>query len=275
MKNLKEMQVLQKDFIAGLKNLAEKYVSGLDKKNIQTVLLSGSVARGDYYPGKLGGYVDLIVMTKGQGFDADAVLGKDVEPVIPYHCVETEIQGTRIGFAIDVRTFVSVEQFKTFDEARKWSVLEAKIIYDEGGLYESELEKIHRLRDEEIKSYFEGTLFGVERLVSEYMCDKWMRRDAFVQLHENLNKAVELSIHCLYYINGSYVGPDNRLSYYTYSFKKLPGGSSAKYGNLMKKLMRQNIFSLRDFLRRKFLFEKQFLSWLREEKEGFYGKSHI
>lgn len=272
MKNLDEMRVQQREFVGHLRDLTEKIVEVLDKAQIQTVLLSGSVGRGDYFPGKLGGYVDLVVMTKG-AFDAEAVLGKDLEPEIPYHCVETEIDGEKIGFAVDVRSFVSVEEFKDFEEARKWSILEAVILYDEVGRYAQEMEKIQAVKATELKSYFEITLFGVERLVSEYMCDKWMRRGAYVQLHENLNKAVELAIHCLYYLNGSYVGPDNRLSYYTYSFERLPGGSSAMYGKLMARLMAQKIWSRRDFLRRKALFEKEFLSWLKAEGENSWKLS--
>lgn len=91
MKNLNEMKARQKDFVGHLRGLTEKYVAGLEKEKIQTILLSGSVARGDYFPGKLGGYVDLIVMTKEPNFDANTVFGKDIEPEIPYHCVETFI----------------------------------------------------------------------------------------------------------------------------------------------------------------------------------------
>ena len=78
MKNLNEMKARQKDFVGHLRGLTEKYVAGLEKEKIQTILLSGSVARGDYFPGKLGGYVDLIVMTKEPNFDANTVFGKDI-----------------------------------------------------------------------------------------------------------------------------------------------------------------------------------------------------
>ncbi len=111
MKNLNEMKMQQKDFIAHLRVLTEKYVSTLEKSKIQTILLSGSVARGDYFLGKFGGYVDLIVMTKEPDFDKNSVFGKDIEPEIPYHCVETFIDGEKVGFEIDIRPFVSGKFF--------------------------------------------------------------------------------------------------------------------------------------------------------------------
>ena len=52
----------------------------------------------------MGGYVDLVVMTKSDAFDAETVFGKDIEPEIPFHCVEAEIDGEKIGF----------------EEAKKW-----------------------------------------------------------------------------------------------------------------------------------------------------------
>lgn len=263
MKNLNEMKMQQKDFIAHLRALTEKYIYSLEKSKIQTILLSGSVARGDYFPGKFGGYVDLIAMTKEPNFDKTSVFGKDIEPEIPYHCVETFIDDEKIGFEIDIRPFVSVQEFKTFDEPKKWSTLESKILYDENDLFSNELSKIESLKKTELKSYFEKTLFEIEQLIGEYVCDKWLCRAAYVQLHENLNKAIELGIRCLYYINESYVAPDNRLSYYTYSFEKLP----KNYERMMKMLMKQNISSRCDFFRRKELFEKEFLSWLKAENK--------
>ena len=263
MKKLNEMKMQQKDFVAHLRVLTEKYISSLEKSKIQTILLSGSVARGDYFPGKLGGYVDLIVMTKELDFDKNLVFGKDIEPEIPYHCVETFIDGEKIGFEIDIRPFVSVQQFKTFDEPKKWSILESKILYDENDLFSNELNKIEILKKTELKSHLEKTIFEIEQFIGEYVCDKWLRRAAYVQLHENLNKALELGIRCLYYINGSYAAPDNRLSYYTYSFEKLP----KNYERMMKMLMKQNISSRRDFFRRKKLFEQGFLNWLKAENK--------
>lgn len=262
MKNLNEMKRRQKDFIGHLYALTEKYVSSLEKSKIQTILLSGSVARGDYFPGKFGGYVDLIVMTKEPNFNKTSVFGKNIEPEIPYHCVETFIDGKKIGFEIDIHPFVSVQEFKTFDEPRKWSILESRILYDENNLFLKELNEIESLKKTELKSYFEKTIFEIEQFIGEYVCDKWLRRAAYVQLHENLNKAIELGIRCLYYINESYAVPDNRLSYYTYSFEKLP----KNYGRMMKMLMKQYISSRRDFFRRKELFEKEFLNWLKAER---------
>ena len=64
MKNKEFIIEQQKDFIQGLKNKTIDFINKIDKSEIETILLSGSVFRGDYFPGKFDGMVDLIVMKK-------------------------------------------------------------------------------------------------------------------------------------------------------------------------------------------------------------------
>jgi hypothetical protein len=58
------MKEKQKDYIQKMKKNANDFIDFIDKKEIETILLSGSVSRGGYCPGKNGGMIDLIVMKK-------------------------------------------------------------------------------------------------------------------------------------------------------------------------------------------------------------------
>ena len=60
MKNKEFIIEQQKDFIQGLKNKTIDFINKIDKSEIETILLSGSVSRGDYFPGKFDGIVRFI-----------------------------------------------------------------------------------------------------------------------------------------------------------------------------------------------------------------------
>lgn len=88
MKKLEDVILQQKDFIQDLKSKTNEFINSLDKTHLQTILLSGSVSRKDYFPGEMGGMVDLTVVRKqNSNASAESVFGKDEEPHIPYHCV--------------------------------------------------------------------------------------------------------------------------------------------------------------------------------------------
>ena len=59
-----EMVERQKDYVNEMREHALKYIEFLNKDEIESILLSGSVSRGDYFPGTKGGAIDLIVMKK-------------------------------------------------------------------------------------------------------------------------------------------------------------------------------------------------------------------
>jgi predicted nucleotidyltransferase len=56
------MKEKQKDYIQKMEKHANDFIDFIEKKEIETILLSGSVSRGDYCPGKNGGMIDLIVI---------------------------------------------------------------------------------------------------------------------------------------------------------------------------------------------------------------------
>ena len=42
----------QKDFIQDIKNKTSEFINSVDKAEIETIILSGSVSRGDFFPAK-------------------------------------------------------------------------------------------------------------------------------------------------------------------------------------------------------------------------------
>ena len=82
---------------------------------METILLSESVARGDFYPGKCGGMTDLTVMRKsGSSVTAEQRLGPDTEQDIPFHCITKHDTGYQIRFS----DFTDYQSFRKYDEAK-------------------------------------------------------------------------------------------------------------------------------------------------------------
>ena len=259
MKDINIIKEKQTKFIENLIKETKNYSNYLDKKEIQTILLSGSVSRGDYFPGEFGGMIDLIVLKKpNSSISPEELFGNDEEPDIPYHCVTWN--GT--GFQILFIDFVNENGFKDFDEARKYSFLEAQIIYDEEELYYKELQKINISIKNEHNKLLNNCLGYINYLLSDYKKDRWNRREAYNQMHENLNISIRLIIQCLYYINNKYAPAEDRRLYYSYSLSNLPTQFGKKIGELYK----QKITSKSDYFRREKLFRKSFLKFVNEQR---------
>ena len=137
----------QKDFIQEMKNKTLALINSIDKSEIETILLSGSVSRADFFPLKkendeYRGHVDLIVMRKkGSCVAAEDIFGPDNDPPVPYHCIKVD----HVCYAILFTDFIDTEKFLQLDEPRKFSVLESQILYDPNNSYKNELEKINQL----------------------------------------------------------------------------------------------------------------------------------
>lgn len=143
MKNKEAIIERQKEFIQEIKNKVSDFINSIDKSEIETILLSGSLSRGDFFPrikdgGDIDGMVDLIVMRKkGSSIKAEDVFGPDQEPQIPFHCVKVN----NLWYEILFTDFIDADTFTSYDEPKKFSVLESQILYDANGSYKNELEK--------------------------------------------------------------------------------------------------------------------------------------
>ena len=153
MKTKEEIVKQQNEFIMEMKDKTNSFISSIDKSEIETILLSGSVSRADYFPQKkendeYNGMVDLIVMRKkGSKITAEDIFGPDQDPPIPYHCVKIN----NIWFAILFTDFIDKDMFSKFEEPRKFSVLESQILYDPNNSYKNELEQINCFVKEDVK----------------------------------------------------------------------------------------------------------------------------
>lgn len=260
MKNKEQIIIQQKEFIKKMENAAVKFIDSIDKSQIETILLSGSVARGDFFPekkenGEYEGMIDLIVMKKnGSSITAEKLFGKNQDPEIPYHCIKVE----GIWFQILFTDFITCQKFAIFEEPRKFSVLESKILYDSNNKYKNELAKINKYKIEECKRKLEEKKGYIYYLISDYKTSRWLRRDAFLQLHENLNTAIRESIYCLYYLNNSYAPAEDRMVYYSLSLKKVP----KNYESFLLELKNQTTDSLENYKLREELFKTNVLSFL-------------
>ncbi|MBR6301402.1 hypothetical protein IKR55_01560, partial [bacterium] len=110
----------QKEFIQEMKNKTFALINSIDKSEIETILLSGSVSRADFFPlkkenGEYRGHVDLIVMRKkGSCVVAEDIFGPDNDPPIPYHCIKVD----HVCYAILFTDFIDTEKFLQLDEPR-------------------------------------------------------------------------------------------------------------------------------------------------------------
>lgn len=259
MKTINVIKNEQSDFIRDLVVSTNEYINSLDKKELQAILLSGSVSRGDYYPGEFGGMVDLIVMKRpGSAVTAEEIFGKDEEPEIPYHCVTWN----GIGYQIHFADFIGQDAFFALDEARKYSLLESRILWDVDGAYENALRGAGDDIREDQNRMLGNCLGFINYLLSDYKKDRWLRRDAFNQLHENLNTSIRLMIQCLYYINDKYSPAEDRRLYYSYSLANIPG----EYDRKIRKLYKEDMASRSNYLGREKLFRKWFLDFVNERR---------
>jgi predicted nucleotidyltransferase len=242
----------QKEKIASLTLDTINYISSINKNELEAILLSGSVARGDYFPGKYGGMIDLTIMTqKNSKIAAEELLGKNEDPDIPYHCVK------RMGnwFQIAFHQILDLNDFKVLDESKKYAILESKILWQKRGMFAAELNEIKHFSCTEQQNKKEKCLGYIGYLLSEYKKNRWEQRAAYLQLHENLNTAINAAIKCLYYINGKYAPSEDRQLYYSFDLEILPND----YERVVNELFSVVVSSRDDYLRREDIFQNKLL----------------
>lgn len=99
MKDKNQIINQQKEFISELKQKTLDFISKIDKTEIETILLSGSVAREDYFPGKYGGMTDLIIMRKpGSMISPEELLGETKIPGFPITVFAVKATGLKFFF---------------------------------------------------------------------------------------------------------------------------------------------------------------------------------
>lgn len=227
MKDKNQIIKQQKNFISELKQKTLDFISKIDKTEIETILLSGSVARGDYFPGKYGGMTDLIIMRKpGSMISPEELLG-----------------------------------------ARKSAIMESTVLFDKAGKYGSQSEKIKELTREYCRKELKRHIEYIRYLISDYKKDRWHRREAFLQLHENLNTAINAGIKCLFYINNLYPPAEDRRLYYSFSLKELPENYREKIPDLKTQIAGDK----NDYFRREKIFREVLLNFIEKKAQPTPG----
>ncbi len=255
MKKYRQMTDEQKDFIRECIVKANEFLADTDLSEIAAVLLSGSVARGDFNPGRFGGMTDLtVIKQKNSTLSAEEIFGKDEDPPIPYHCVRRKGQ----WFSIAFHSYIDETVFRSFDEAKKFAFCESRLLWQAQGAYSAELEAIAAVAQTEQRQYKANSVGYIHYLLSEYKCDRWLRRDAYPQLHENLSTAIRQAIMCLYYINKKYAAAEDRRLYYSYDLALLP----QNYDTLVAGLLKADIDSAANYRRRSTLFHDELLRFV-------------
>ena len=209
--------------------------------------------------GDINGMVDLIVMRKkGRSVTAEDIFGPDQDPPIPYHCVKVD----GLWYAILFTDFIDTEMFSHFDEPRKFSVMESQILYDPDNSYKNEFEKINQFVKEDLKKNLDGALGYIHYLISDYKKDRWYRREAFIQMHENLNTAIRAGVRALFYLNGFYSPAEDRAIYYSHSLPKLP----ENYAKIISKACNQKTDSEKDYFKREKIFMEKIVGFIEKSR---------
>ena len=255
----------QKNVIQEMKDKTSALINSIDKSVIETILLSGSVSRADFFPrkkenGEYNGMVDLIVMRKkGSKVTAEEIFGPDQDPPIPYHCIKID----DVWWAIMFTDFIDTEKFSQLGEPRQFSVLESQILYDPNNSYKNELEKINQFVKEDLKKNLDGALGYIHYLISDYKKDRWYRREAFIQMHENLNTAIRAGVRALFYLNGFYSPAEDRAIYYSHSLPKLP----ENYAKIITQACNQKTDSERNYFKREKIFMEKIVGFIEKNKK--------
>lgn len=122
-KNRQSQNITQ--LIEEIKNFSTQILK--PNAEILSGLLSGSIARGDYWPGKYGGAVDLTIFVENfSDFNAEEALGEDREEHIPGHFIKHDKQYYQIKI-YDQKYF---ETFQMNNEAEKYAFFESIILFD-------------------------------------------------------------------------------------------------------------------------------------------------
>lgn len=252
--SLSLVRTRQAPFVDGCRRRALAFAATLPAAGIQGVLLSGSVARGDYYPGDLGGMVDLTVFpVPGAYRDPSTVLGPDEEPSIPFHCVTHQGQGYQVRWMPPP----GPGDLSAMDEALAFSLMESTVLVETDGFWTRRRAALATAALPLLAERKARDLGYARYLTNPYKVDRWRRRGETFQLHLNLSRALDLCLACLYRANGSFPPAEDRRMYYSVDLAALP----PDWPGLATSLWASSPDSLADYGRRESLFTDVLLPW--------------
>jgi len=264
MLEIEEVREKQKIFIQNQIEITEEFIRTKlsNVEEIKSVLLSGSVARGTFMPGKFGGAIDLtLIVDDILTFDKEKYLGK-MEELRPEYLIRVNENYFQFVFYDNEK----LNNFRNLSEAKKYALLESKIILDKNNEYSKILQnQIIKIKETEIIDNLKKTNDYIHYLLSEYKVDRWKKRNAVIQLHSNLNKAVECYIKCLFYKNGFYSPAEDRDLYFSFNLTNLPND----YKKNINEVFKIFDFDIKNYERREKIFKEQLLVFLNNLPQNF------
>lgn len=257
MKSLSEILTEQSDEVAEYRSVASKVTAEhlASQKAVLGVLLTGSVARGDARKGPFGLYIDLeIVVNNKNDINLVEILGPSVEPYIPKHCVLVD----NAAIAVGIVTMDELNNVRSFYESVIFAKQESRILFDRSGLLSKWKRETFTLSEDDIKNRALQQYFRFDYLTNEYRTEKWTHREAWAQMIQNGNEAVECYCNFIYCINGWFIPRKDWLVYLTYDMKeKVPN-----HNDLMNELYRAEATE-EGIQRRSHLFKELYV-WMRD-----------
>ena len=222
MKYFSELIREQQNEVLDLTNIARSITSEkLDAiPKIEGVLLTGSVARGDARVGPYGVMIDLALVVENKSdINLDEIFGKDEEPQIPYHCVTVE---GNIGLQIEVIEKDRLFKIREKPESAIFAMNESIILSDRRSVLTKWKRECFIITDAQIKSRALNNYYRFCYLTGEYRIEKWMYREAYIQLAQIFNEAAECYCNFLYCINRMFVPRKDWLAYLTFELADKP-----------------------------------------------------
>jgi hypothetical protein len=214
---MKSLLVLREEQRAEVEHLRASAAQVVGKRlqpheRILGVLLAGSVARGDARSGPYGVYIDLVVATEDRNsVDLNELFGPSIEPGVPKHCVK--IDG--ISVAIELTTTEDLSEIRKKPEAEIFARYESTILFDKTGFLQRWKGSAFTITDEQRSGRALQWFFRYFYLVNNYRIEKWKHREAWLQLCQNGNEALECYLNFVYCINGWFIPRKDWLVYFT------------------------------------------------------------
>jgi hypothetical protein len=222
MKHFPQLIIEQKTEVLELKKILQQILEEKIYCNTQIkgALLTGSVARGDARVEPYGIMIDLILIVKRkEDISLEKIFGKDEEPYIPYHCVSIT---DKVGLAIEIIEEKNLYEIRNQPESVIFSKNESIIIYDKESILIKWKNECFKISEEQVKSRALNSYFRFSYLTGEYRLEKWMYREALVQVEQNFHEASECYCNFLYCINGYFIPRKDWLTYLTYELNEKP-----------------------------------------------------
>jgi hypothetical protein len=219
MKSLADLRREQAALCASLTEAASSFAQRLAQHpEVEAVLLTGSVARGDARQAPLGLLVDVLVLSDSGQVPLETVFGPSAEPEIPFYC--PTVAGT--GFQVSQESLECFAAPKS--EAESFALAESKVLYDRNDKVGIRLATEFASHQGPRQQAAMDAFWRFQYLGGPYRWEKWEHRQAWAQLAQNAHEAFEGFCAFTCARNGKFVPRKDWLVYVLYDLPNVPPG---------------------------------------------------